>query len=357
MFNASNKKKRFQIFLYTASILASAAMICACADRQTPSVREFFAMDTVMTVTVCGRDADTASAAAEAELRRLDALLSAADPGSEISALNTAGGGILSPDSLYLMREASDLYWKTDGLFDITIYPLMELWGFPSGQYHVPAPEELEQALALVGMSAVSLDEKNGYAAFDRPGMKIDFGGLAKGYASDSVCRLLQEDGIRSALINLGGNVAALGRKPDGSPWKIGIRDPAAEDSSEDSLLGVLEAADCAVVTSGGYERFFLENGRRYHHILDPRTGAPAESGLASVTIVCKEGLTADGLSTALFIIGEDAAISFWRKNAASFGMILLCDDGRLLVSEDLAVLFTPDERFRDSFHLIESES
>ena len=197
-------------------------------------------------------------------------------------------------------------------------------------------------SLSLVDASDIRFDEETGEVFFEKEGMKIDFGGIAKGYTSTRLMDILQEQGISSALVNLGGNVQALGDKPDGSKWKVGIQDP--ENNSD--LLGILSISDLAVITSGGYERYFEEDGKTYHHIIDTRTGYPADTGLLSVTIVMQDGTTADGLSTFLFAAGEEKAVEFWKEHYGEFEMILFTADERLLVTEDLRDIFTSDRDF-----------
>ncbi len=345
--------------------------------------KEFFAMDTVMSVSVNGKNAEEAADAVVDEVNRLDRLLSTGNKDSEVSAINENGGGTLGEDGRALMKKALSLYEDSEGLYDISIYPVMELWGFASSEagassdepadggagesgrdsdesggsseksseagsgesghdldeFRVPSEEEIDETLDLVDASKIIFDEETGEVSFDMDGMKIDFGGIAKGYTSSRMMEILREHGIESALVNLGGNVQALGTKPDGSKWRVGVQDPG--DNS--GLLGILEIEDLAVITSGGYERYFEENGQVYHHIIDPRTGFPADTGLTSVTIVSPDGTLADGLSTFLYIAGEEQAETYWRAHADEFDMILAKEDGTLLVTEGIENVFSSE--------------
>ena len=323
-------------------VLAAVCILGTVTYAADQAQQDFFAMDTVMSVTVNGENAEEACEAAVSEVNRLDALLSTGKESSEIAQVNDDGGGTLSEDAQILLKKAMELYEVSDGLFDISIYPVMELWGFTTGDYHVPAEKDLEEKLSLVDASGIRFDEETGEVSFKKEGMKIDFGGIAKGYTSTRLMDILREEGISSALVNLGGNVQALGSKPDGSKWKVGVQDP----ENNGDLLGILSISDLAVITSGGYERYFEEDGKTYHHIIDTRTGYPAEAGLLSVTIVMEDGTTADGLSTFLFAAGEEKAIEFWRENHGEFEMILCTDDGRILVTEGLRDIFTSDRHF-----------
>ncbi len=347
--------KRLSVLLLTTAIActftgqAVASPFDSLFGKNGHAEKEFFAMDTVMSVSVNGKNAEEAADAVVDEVNRLDGLLSTGSKDSEVSLINENGGGTPGPDGCALMKKALSLYEDSEGLFDISIYPLMELWGFASnepgdgaedsGEFRVPSEEEIDEALTFVDASKIHFDEGTGEISFDMEGMKIDFGGIAKGYTSSRMMDILKEQGIESALVNLGGNVQALGSKPDGSKWRVGVQDPA-DDSG---LLGILEIEDLAVITSGGYERYFEKDGQVYHHIIDPRTGFPADTGLTSVTIVSADGTLADGLSTFLYIAGEEQAEAYWRAHTDEFDMILAKEDGTLLVTEGIEDAFSTE--------------
>ena len=308
-------------------------------DSAEPYSRDIFAMDTYMKVSAYGDAGEDAVDAAVKEIDRLDALLSTGKEDSEVSALNKNGGGDLSADTDALLSKALDLYEATGHAFDITIYPVMKLWGFTDQNYQVPSEEALAAALAKVDAGALDYDADAKTVSFP-DGAAIDFGGIAKGYTSDRVAKIFRDAGVTSGLVNLGGNVQTVGLKPDGTEWKIGIQDP--ED--EDGMLGVVTTHDAAVITSGGYERFFEEDGVTYHHIIDPATGYPADSGLVSVTIVSEDGALADGLSTSFFIMGKDKAAAYWKTHKKDFQFVLCETDGTLIVSDGLKDRFTPTD-------------
>lgn len=292
---------------------------------------QLFAMDTVMSLTAYGPHARAAVDEAAGELRRLDELWSVGSIESEISRLNAQGGGEVSEDTKVLLSRALELSRETDGLFDATIYPLVELWGFPTDDPHVPEASAIAETLPLVDSGRVTLA---GETVTLGPGQKLDLGGIAKGYASARAMEIFRSNGVDSGIVSLGGNVQTLGSKPDGSSWRIGIRDPAGE---ADAYLCVLPVADRAVITSGGYERYFEENGQTYIHILDPRTGYPAQSDLQSATVISSDGVLADALSTALYIMGSEEATGFWASRADQFDMILLTQSGELLATPGVA--------------------
>ena len=219
----------------------------------------------------------------------------------------------------------------------------MQAWGFTDGEYQVPSGEELQQLIALADSSKISFDEENSAVTFGLEGMEIDLGGIAKGYTSSRIMDIYREHGVSSGLVSLGGNVQVMGSRPDGNPWRVAIQNP----SGGDDYLGVLEAEDCAVITSGGYERYFEEDGIVYHHIIDPGTGYPADSGLTSVTIVSPDGTLADGLSTSLFIMGREEAERYWQQHSGEFDVILLDRDENLYITEGIADQFTSEREIQ----------
>ena len=197
--------------------------------------------------------------------------------------------------------------------------------------------EEAQALLAHVDYTKIDFDRKQSAVTLP-PDMEIDLGSVAKGYTGDQILSLLREADVTSALLNLGGNVQALGSKPDGSPWRIGVQNPLG-----DGYIGVLEVTDQAVITSGGYERYFVEDGKTYWHIIDPATGAPAHSGLISVTIIGGSGLMCDGLSTALFVMGLEDAAQFWRETG-NFEAVFVTEDGQITITEGLTDRFSLED-------------
>ena len=324
--------------LFIGALLAAALMLAGCGAQtsaeESSQTREVYAMDTVMTLEACGQNADAALDEAVAEIEQLDALWSIASSDGEIARLNAEKKITASADTLALLTRAKEISAATDGLFSTTIAPLMEAWGFTSGDYRVPDEAELSALLAHVDDEEIAISDSTVTIPADA---KVDLGGIAKGFTSARVMEIFRENGIKNGILSLGGNVQALGTKPDGTLWRVGLQNPA----DERALFATLELADKAVITSGAYERNFEQDGIVYHHIIDPRTGYPAESGLSSVTIVSDDGTLADGLSTALFIMGKEAAVEFWRSHRDDFDMVLLADDGAVTVSAGIADALT----------------
>lgn len=296
-------------------------------------------MDTVMTLSAYGDHAQEALADVETELYRLDRLFSISSSSGDIAQLNRSGSATVSDETSKLLKRALVLGKDTDGALDITLYPLSQLWGFYSGDYQVPTSGQIQTALQTVGQQHCHVDGTS--VTLDK-GTQLDLGAIAKGYASYRAAKLLTDAGVTSANLSLGGNVHVLGTKPDGSNWKVAITDP--NDTSD--YAGVLQVQDTAVVTSGGYQRFFEQNGKVYHHILDPTTGAPAQSGLISATVISQDDVLADALSTALFVMGSDKATAYWQNSKDAFEIVLITEDNRVLCSEGIADAFTPTSKY-----------
>lgn len=333
-----------------ALLMIFALFLTACGEKSAESeTRTVYAMDTVMNLTVYGENAAAALESAEKELHTLDeSILSRTAKGSELSALNAANGETVSygaDDPLpKLIETALAISEATDGAFDPTLAPVLDAWGFTKDLRRVPSADELAALLARTGRDKVALEKTaDGYSVALSDGAQLDLGGIAKGYAADLLRAQLEQEGVTSATLDLGGDVFVMGRKSDGSDWRIAVKDPG----DTESYLGIVSASDAFIVTSGVYERYFEENGVRYHHILDPKTGCPAESGLVSVTVLCENGAWADALSTACFVLGPDSALALrddLADQGTDFELILVTDDGRVLYTDGLADAFTPND-------------
>ena len=330
----NTKRKKAAIILKRTAVAAMcvilAAGMTACGKKadsvQSESVSEndkyssdIFAMDTYMSLTAYGAKAEDAVTAAIHEIQRLDAMFSVGNTDSDVTTANMQGSATVSDETAYLVEQSLEISRKTDGAFDITIYPVMELWGFTTKNYKVPQADELQETLKRVSYENASLKD---HELVLKNNAQIDFGGIAKGY-----------------MVNLGGNVQTLGTKTDGTAWRVAIQSPQGGNQ----YLGILETSDQAVITSGGYERYFEENGVTYHHIIDPKTGYPSDSDLTSVTIVCADGTKADALSTSFFVMGLQKAESFYENTDLDFDVILLTKDNQIYISEGIAQNFTSD--------------
>ena len=305
-------------------------LLCGCTAQPSEYETEFFAMDTVMQLHVYGaKNAEGLAKDVIAEVNGIEGSLSVTKSGTEVFRLN--GGERIAPSETLrtILDRSSGLCGRTGGCFDPTVYPVVRLWGFTTGQHHVPDADERSLALSQCGMQHVH--QENGELWLDA-GSALDFGAVAKGYAGELCAEKIEKSGA-TGILALGGNIQTVGSKPDGSDWKIGVTNPFAPDQT----IAVLSLSGShAVVTSGGYQRYFEEDGVRYSHIMDPATGQSCQSGLCSVTIVSDSGFLADGLSTALYVMGPARAEDFWRSSD-DFECVLITDDGKMLVTEGLA--------------------
>lgn len=295
-----------------------------------------FAMDTVMTFTIIDEDGEELLVDVEQEIRRLENLFSVTVENSDIARLNQAAGKTavtLDADTMTLLEAGKSFGEKTGGAFDIAISPIVKAWGFTEEEHHVPSAEELAALLPLTDDADVILQENGAY--LQKEGMAVDLGGIAKGYATDKVAELLRKNGVSSAIFSLGGNVYGLGTKPNGEKWSVALANPL--DTND--YCGLISVENQAVVTSGGYQRYFEENGKKYHHIIDPATGCPAETGLLSVTIICENGTQADALSTALFVMGLEKGLDFWQSRN-DFEAIFITEAGEVIATEGADACF-----------------
>lgn len=329
-----------------------AVVLCACAlagCSREPVESTTFAMDTVMNFTLYGGwDREKTKETRDWMTSRLaycDEMFSATDENSDIAQVNRAAGQPveLKNPTAELLSQALELCRVTDGALDITAYPAVKAWGFTQEEHRVPSEEELAELAARIDYSAVQLE---GNTVTLPEGMEIDLGAVAKGFAGDETAATARESGVASALLDLGqSTIVAVGSKPGGKPWRIGVVDPAQPES----YFAVVELVDMAMGTSGGYQRYFEQDGITYWHILDPDTAAPARSGLASVTVVAPSALTCDGLSTALFVMGLEEGTAFWRDHPElEFDVIFVTEDGEIYRTAGLEGRFSLAEGYTD---------
>ena len=342
-------------------ILTAALCLTGCGKQAEEATAQIFAMDTVMEVTAYGGQVKDVISSAEETIRELEDQLSRTKEDSVVSLLNREGAAENVPEDVrQLIARAREYQDATGGAFDITIAPVMDAWGFTGDSFRVPEQAELEELLTRVNSDEIQMQDAPSASVTLGDGQTIDLGGIAKGYTSDQVERVFRSGGAESGKISLGGNVFVLGAKPDGSDWRVGIRDP----QNESGLAVILPLRDAYAITSGGYERYFEEGGKTYHHIIDPATGYPADSGLLSVTVVADangpegtgtgNGTMCDAFSTALFVMGEEKALDFWRSGGYDFDLVLVTADGRVVVTAGLADRF---EEVEDSGYVYETVS
>ena len=344
----NGKRRRTRQFLAVLLLLLTALSGCGRTNLEAQEAENsFFAMNTYMTFTAYGEGAEDALVDARVRVEEVEALWSVTDEGSEIYRANHSGGEPVnvSEETAELVSFALEMAEKTDGALEPTIYPVLRAWGFTTDTKQVPSQEEINALLGDVGHEKITLD---GTLLTVPEGMELDLGAVGKGYAGDLAAEAVRARGIECAILSLGGNIQAVGSRPDGTDWRVGLRSPW-----EDGTLGVLRVSDQAVVTSGGYENYFEdEDGNVYWHILDPETGYPAKSGLLSVTIICTQGRLGDALSTTLFVMGPQKAEEYWRENG-DFEMILVTEEGEILITEGVADRFTLSEGRTEEIRVI----
>ena len=326
---------RIKKLLAAAVCAAFLVSCCACGARETE--KTIFAMDTVMDIKAYGAGARAAVNSAENEIKQLETLFSRGNADSDIGRINDGASADVAPETAELIETALDVSSSTDGAFDITIAPVMDLWGFFTKDYRVPSDGEIKDALKYVDYRCVSV---SGTRVSVENGMKLDLGGIAKGYLSGRIIDIFKEHGVTSGIVSLGGNVHCLGTRPDGGAWRVAVQNPSGE-----GYIGVLSVTDKAVVTSGGYQRYFESGGKTYHHIIDPKTGVSAESGLSSVTVVSEDGARADALSTALFVMGLNGAERYYREHGG-FETVLVTDGGEVYVTDGLKNSFESEYEY-----------
>ncbi len=316
--------KKLSVFLIAA--VAFALLFSACGTRE--EVRELYLMDTVSSFRISGEAASLAADEAEACLSELDRELSAFSEGGELWEINENGGGSLSERLGDVLRKAEEYSALTDNAFSATLGSVIELWSVGEKNY-VPTKEEIEEAKRKSDPQNMKLSD--GTVSLSN-GAKLNLGAIAKGYASDLVRDILIKHGVENAVISLGGNIYVRGKNPSGEAWKVGIRDPFL---SENDYMGILSVSEKFIISSGDYERFFEKDGARYHHIMDIKTGAPAESDIASVTVISENGALGDALSTALFVMGKEKALEFWRENEG-FELVIIDKNKQVTVTEGI---------------------
>ena len=309
------------------------ALLCSCGVNEAKG--ELYAMDTYMSFKLYGEGGAEALPQIKTIVTEYDGKLSATDENSEIYRLNAEGEASLSPDALRILNRSLELCAELKPALDITVYPIVREWGFVGGDYKIPDEKTLAQLSTKVDYKSVKVD---GDTVTLGESAQIDLGAVAKGFLADESKPILAENNINSALLNFGGTILAYGKKPDGTSWKVGIANP--ENSSD--YFGYLSCEDKVVATSGGYERYFVgEDGARYIHIINPATGYPVDNGVSSVTVISSDGTVADAMSTALYVMGVDKAIDYYKTSEKDFDFIILCGDGRLYISDAIAADFT----------------
>lgn len=300
------------------SILSTLSLVsCSSANNQ-PYEQSEIKMDTFMTLKASGANAKTAVQEAFSRIDELDKMASPNITTSDVSKINNAAGKEyvkVHPEILKMVKTSIQYSKLSGGAWDISIGPLINLWGIGTANERVPSDSEIKAKLQLVGYDKISINEADSSIMLQKQGMSIDLGGIAKGFATDEVLKIFKKHNIKNGLLDLGGSsMYAIGNNENNLPWSVGIKHPRSENSQD--YLGIIKISNQALSTSGDYERFFIKNGKRYHHILNPFTGYPNDNGVISDTIVTDGSLPdnsmiSDLLSTTVFILGPEKGIKF----------------------------------------------
>lgn len=326
-------------------LLIALLLIPSCSSKEERVFRKSkILMDTLVTITVVASSEDKAERAIDSafdEIRKIEGLISFWSEDSEIAKINEKAG--ISPVkvstiTIDLIEKALFVSEKTEGAFDPTVGPLMRLWDFKKGI--IPHEGIIKEKMKLVDYREMVIDRINSTAFLRKKGMSFDTGGIAKGYAADLAVSVLQREGIKAGLVAVAGDIKAFGKKPDGRPWLVGIRNPRPSMDKDNEIIATVELKDMAISTSGDYERFFIKDGRRYHHIIDPKTGQPA-MGCQSVTVIAKEGAFTDGFSTGIFVLGPERGLRVLKE--MGFDGLIIDAEGRTHMTEGFKNLIKED--------------
>jgi thiamine biosynthesis lipoprotein len=316
----------------TVSVLALIVLIAGCTSSRLKTTQKTETiMGTDVTITVVARSSEEGEAAIDAgmaELRRLDAMMSLYKDTSEITKVNLAAGKNpvnVSPEMIEVVEHAAEISKLSVGVFDVTIGPLVVLWQMRLKEGKVPTDEEIARVRPLVNYRNIVLDKKASTIFLKKPGMIMDLGGM-KGYTADRVADLFKKRGINNAVIAVAGDIWVLGHREDGKPWRIGVQHPREHDKT----LTVLDLSDKYISTSGDYERFVIKEKKRYHHIIDPRTGKPSK-GTISATLIGNKGAFIDPLTKVPFILGPEEGMKIVKKLGAE--AIIVDDQGKVFMT------------------------
>ena len=318
-------------------------LLMSCSQKMEST--SFTAMNTYMTVKSYGRGAAAANQLVQREVERLEGILSTTIEGSDVYKINNSDVEVsvkipVKAETACLIERGAEFYKITGAAFNPALYPVIREWGFTTGEYKVPSDEKIRELLQYTDFSTVV---ESTQSIFRPAGLQLDFGAIGKGYAGDRAIEILRETGVKSALLDFGGNIQVLGSKPDGSDWTVGIKNPWGGQP-----VAAVKLRDACMITSGGYERFFTgEDGKKYIHIFDSKTGRPVENDLESVTIICREGIYGDALSTSLFVMGLDKAIDFWKSRNRDFDFVIITKDKSIVytaaLEKSISILFDFD--------------
>jgi len=309
--------------------------------------RSEFALATVCVITLYDEGTPQVYQDVFARLREIENRMSVFIEGSDVYRINKAAGIAsveVHSDVFKVIERAVHYAELSNGAFDPTVGPLVALWGIGGENPRIPSQEEIDRALPLINWRDIELDRENKAVFLKRPGMTLDLGGVAKGYAADEAAAIIKKAGISRAMINIGGNILTVGEKKDGSPWRIGIQDPL---DTRGAYIGMAQTKEKTLVTSGVYERFFMSDGIRYHHIFSPTLGYPADNGLMSVSIITDVSMDADALSTTVFVMGYEKGVVF-VESLEGVDAVFVFDDRSVYLTKGVDFILT-----NENYHVV----
>lgn len=322
-------------------------VLSSCGQNQEnnkPVSQNRFLLGTIITVQIYDKASDKLFDEIFNRLKEIENKMTINEKNSEIMLVNSNAGTKftkVSDDTFYVVEKGKYFSELSGGRFDISIGPLVKLWNIGTEGAEIPDRRQIEEKKSLVDYNDVLLNSEKKSIMLKKTGMIIDLGGIAKGYAADEVAKILKENNIKHAIINLGGNVLAYGSKPDGSEWRIGIQNPF---SSRGDYVGIVNVINKQVVTSGIYERYFEAKGKIYHHILDPETGYPVENNLVSVTVIADKGIDADSLSTSAFAMGLEKGFNL-IEGLDNTEAVFITNDSKIYLTSGLKETFKLTDR------------
>lgn len=330
--------KKFNLF---CAILLFSIFLTSCTTIDKGFDSQSFAMGTVITQHLYGENSQKVANEVIEKIKQLEKIMTINKAGGDINALNASAGNgkwiTLDKEVIYVLKKALTYSKLSKGAFDITVGPLVKAWGIFTDHPRIPSNTELKRLMKLVNYNDLLINEQMFQARLTKKGQIVDLGGIAKGYAGDVTKEIYKKNGVTSAYISLGGNIVALGSKPDGSTWNVGIQNPRQPNGK---YLGIITIRNKSVVTSGDYERFFMKNNIRYHHILNTKTGAPSDSGLISTSIISDLSIDGDALSTSTFVFGLEKGLAL-IESLPGVEAIFITKDKKIYTTKGLKDVFT----------------
>lgn len=335
-------KKHLKLFTLFFFLIFSFSILTSCSAKTTtskPISRKQVLMGTVVTVTLYDSTDESILDKAFNKVSELESILSINENGTLVDKINDYAGVApikVDSDTYTVIKKGLEYAKISNGLFDISVGPIVKLWNIGLPEARVPTQEEINSNLPLIGYSDIELNDKENTVFLKRQGMIIDLGGIAKGYTADIISNLLTEEGVKSAIIDLGGNIFALGQKINGDDWRVGIQNPFSDRG--DSIASI-KVKNKSVVTSGIYERFIEKDGVKYHHILNPKTGYPYDNEIAGITIISDKSVDGDALSTSVFAMGLEDGSKFVNSQP-DIDVIFVTKDNKLYITDGIRDVF-----------------